>query len=240
MTKPSVTKPSVTQSSVTQSSVTQPSITESLEAAQQIALNFQLDQGPEDGPRELRPSSETLAQALSTDTGLQTSTGEPKNICREAPTPYIQANLNLPNLGRHSGDSNGGVVERTANPGISPASRDEQAAIDAEVLTHGAIFLSPGGHFTYRVIGPCCRLFDRNELPWPCCRIQWRSKEPSWRRIGKRFVPDLATKSSPSYAVEILDHDSSPEPVVVTVYWMPLSSSIRAWWYRKYVPSQTD
>ncbi|NEQ97138.1 MAG: hypothetical protein F6K30_10495 [Cyanothece sp. SIO2G6] len=115
-----------------------------------------------------------------------------------------------------------------------------QAIVDAELLDPGAILLSPGGHFTYRVIGACCRLFDRSELPWPCCRIQWRSKEPSWRRIGKRFVPDLATKSFASYAVEILDHDASPAPVIVTLYWMPLSPQVRSWWYRRYVPTRSE
>jgi len=51
---------------------------------------------------------------------------------------------------------------------------------------------SPGGQFSFRVLGPCCRLFDREELPWPCCRLAWRSKEPSWRRIdshGDHPVP---------------------------------------------------
>ena len=60
------------------------------------------------------------------------------------------------------------------------------------VLKHGEIHSSVGGQYSFRVLGPCCRLYDRNELPWPCCRLSWRSKEPSWRRIGKRFVPDIA------------------------------------------------
>ena len=61
-----------------------------------------------------------------------------------------------------------------------------------ELLETGSIHTSPGGQYSFRVIGPCCRLFDREELPWPCCRLAWRSKEPSWRRVGRRFVADLA------------------------------------------------
>lgn len=104
------------------------------------------------------------------------------------------------------------------------------------LLPVGAVVSSPGGHFSYRILGACCRLFDREELPWPCCRIQWRSKEPSWRRIGKRFVPDLATKRFPSYMVEILDHEYSREPFVITLYWIKFPPEVQNWWYTKYVP----
>ncbi|NJN85866.1 MAG: hypothetical protein HC881_05560 [Leptolyngbyaceae cyanobacterium SL_7_1] len=97
-------------------------------------------------------------------------------------------------------------------------------------LHHGHTFQSLGGHFTYRVVGPCCRLFDREELPWPCCRVEWRGKEPSWRRIGKRFVLDLASRNSPSYSVEIVGQHSQ-EPMVLTLYWAKLSASQREWWY---------
>lgn len=92
------------------------------------------------------------------------------------------------------------------------------------------VFLSPGCHFSYRVIGPCCRLFDREQLPWPCCRLQWRGKEPSWRRIGKRLVADLATKGHPSYAVEIVGQ-RSPEPLIVTLYSVKLPQPINDWWF---------
>ena len=108
--------------------------------------------------------------------------------------------------------------------------------LESFLLPVGTIISSPGGHFTYRILGACCRLFDRNELPWPCCRIQWRSKEPSWRRIGKRFVPDLATKRFPSYMVEIIDHEYSREPFMLTLYWSRFPSSVQNWWYTKYVP----
>ena len=80
-----------------------------------------------------------------------------------------------------------------------------------ELLACGSVHTSPGGQYSFRVIGPCCRLFDREELPWPCCRLAWRSKEPSWRRVGRRFVPDLAARRCPSYAVELLQ-PGSPTP----------------------------
>ncbi len=103
-------------------------------------------------------------------------------------------------------------------------------------LPSGSTLSSPGGHFTYRIVGPCCRLFDRDELPWPCCRIQWRSKEPSWRRIGRQFVADLAVMRSPSYTVQILGQEPSQEPLVLTLYWVKLSPTLKAWWYAKRSP----
>jgi hypothetical protein len=98
-------------------------------------------------------------------------------------------------------------------------------------LQSGQVFYSPGCHFSYQVIGPCCRLFDREELPWPCCRLHWHGKEPSWRRIGRRFVPDIATKHAPSYCVKILGQESSFQPFVTTLYWVKLPQSVKEWWY---------
>ncbi|MFH7243296.1 MAG: hypothetical protein ACHWZW_10650 [Spirulina sp.] len=95
----------------------------------------------------------------------------------------------------------------------------------------GHLFQSPGAHLTYRVVGPCCRLFDREQLPWPCCRIQWRGKEPSWRRIGKRLVPDMATRKAPSYCVEIVGQGYHTQPFVTTLYTTPLDPATRRWWY---------
>ena len=97
---------------------------------------------------------------------------------------------------------------------------------------NGYLFQSPGGHFTYRVVGPCCRLFDREQLPWPCCRLQWRGKEPSWRRIGKRFVPDMATRHFPSYTVEIVGQPYHGQPFVTTLYTDRCDRSLQNWWYR--------
>lgn len=94
----------------------------------------------------------------------------------------------------------------------------------------GTILHSPGAHFSYRIIGPCCRLFDREQLPWPCCRLQWRGKEPSWRRIGRRLIADLSTRNSPSYSVEVLGQGSS-EALVITLYWVRLPPDLRDWWH---------
>lgn len=98
-------------------------------------------------------------------------------------------------------------------------------------LQNGQVFSSPGGHFSYRVIGPCCRLFDREQLPWPCCRLDWHGKEPSWRRIGRRLIADNATKHSPSYCVEILDLNGSHQLLVITLYWIKLLPPVQQWWY---------
>jgi hypothetical protein len=92
---------------------------------------------------------------------------------------------------------------------------------------------SPGGQYSYRVLGACCRLFDREELPWPCCRLAWRSKEPSWRRIGRRLVPDLAARRCPSYAVELLQPGSRPTRTVLTLFAVRLSPALQEWWYSK-------
>jgi hypothetical protein len=100
-------------------------------------------------------------------------------------------------------------------------------------LPTGTLIHSPGAHFTYRVIGPCCRLFDRESLPWPCCRIEWRSKEPSWRRVGKRFVADMATRNSPSYAVEIVGQEGKRETIAITLYNVRLSPEQREWWHSR-------
>ena len=90
-----------------------------------------------------------------------------------------------------------------------------------------------GGMYSFWVVGPCCRLFDREELPWPCCRLQWRSKEPSWRRVGRRFVPDLAARRCPSYAVELLQPGLRPTPTVLTLFAERLSPELQGWWYSR-------
>lgn len=109
----------------------------------------------------------------------------------------------------------------------------EQIQEQGHPFPAGTLFSSPGGHFTYRVIGPCCRLFDREELPWPCCRLQWRGKEPSWRRIGRRFVLDTASRHSPSYNVEIVELGHHRETIVMTLYAVRLSNMLKNWWYAK-------
>ncbi len=101
------------------------------------------------------------------------------------------------------------------------------------LLAHNSVLMSPGRQFSYRVIGPCCRLYDREQLPWPCCRLQWHSKEPSWRRIGPRFVPDMAARRYPSYAVELVGLGGKSEPLVISLYMSRLSASDQGWWYTK-------
>jgi len=110
-----------------------------------------------------------------------------------------------------------------------PALRSDVQAL----LEHGTVHASPGGQYSFRVIGPCCRLFDREELPWPCCRLAWRSKEPSWRRVGRRFVPDLASMRCPSYSVELLQPGSRPTATLLTLFSMRLTPELQEWWYSR-------
>ncbi len=110
-----------------------------------------------------------------------------------------------------------------------PALRSDVQAL----LEHGTVHASPGGQYSFRVIGPCCRLFDREELPWPCCRLAWRSKEPSWRRVGRRFVPDLASRRCPSYSVELLQPGSRPTATLLTLFSMRLTPELQEWWYSR-------
>ena len=109
--------------------------------------------------------------------------------------------------------------------------------VDA-LLEHGSIHPSEGGHYSYRIIGPCCRLFDREELPWPCSRLAWRSKEPSWRRIGSRFVPDIAARRCPSYSIELLQPGSKPACTVLTLFSKRFTPSMREWWYSRHPRSK--
>jgi hypothetical protein len=63
--------------------------------------------------------------------------------------------------------------------------------------------------------------------------LAWRSKEPSWRRIGRRFVPDLASRRCPSYAVELLQPGARPTRTVITLFPVRLESQLQEWWYSK-------
>ena len=105
------------------------------------------------------------------------------------------------------------------------------------MLDHGDTFRSPGGSFQYTVQGPVCRLYDRTELPWPCCRLSWKGKEPSWNRIGRRFVGDIAAKRFPSYAVLGIDRDGNSWTEVKTDFTFLLPRAIRQWWYSQIKPT---
>jgi hypothetical protein len=98
--------------------------------------------------------------------------------------------------------------------------------------------VSPGGGFTYTIQGAVCVLFDREELPWPCCSLTWKGKQPSWNRIGKRFVPDLAASRCPSYSVQGVDIWGHEWEQVLTIYYDRLSSQEKHWWYFKGPSSQ--
>ena len=85
----------------------------------------------------------------------------------------------------------------------------------------------------YQVLGPCCQLYDREQLPWPSCSLQWKGKQPSWNRIGKRFTPDLASSRCPSYAVLARDLHGTEWLQVLTLYQDRLDGAERNWWYSK-------
>ena len=106
------------------------------------------------------------------------------------------------------------------------------------LMDHGSIHSSIGGQFSFRVIGPCCRLFDREELPWPCSRLAWKTKEPSWRRIGVRLVPDLASRRCPSYSVEILQPGSKPITTTITFFSDRFTPVLQEWWYSRHYKSK--
>lgn len=97
----------------------------------------------------------------------------------------------------------------------------------------GSSLRSPGGSFSYVILGPCCRLFDREELPWPSCSLQWKGKQPSWNRVGKRFVPDMAASRCPSYSVLGSDISGHQWTQVLTVYQERLTRVEKDWWYSK-------
>ena len=98
---------------------------------------------------------------------------------------------------------------------------------------YGKKIRSPGGSFVYEVQGPVCRLYDREELPWPCCSLQWRGKQPSWRRIGRRFIADIAARRCPSYAIRGVDSAGTQWEGVVTLYMHRLNKEEKIWWYGK-------
>ena len=102
-----------------------------------------------------------------------------------------------------------------------------------DLLDHGSVHSSIGGQYSYRVIGPCCRLFDREELPWPSCSLSFKGKQPSWRRIGKRLIADIAAQKCPSYSIEIIQPGIRPRTTVLTLYTQILDTSLREWWYSK-------
>lgn len=100
----------------------------------------------------------------------------------------------------------------------------------SQIIPQGSAFKSHGGRFGYRVIGPVCRLYDREELPWPSCSLTWKGKQPSWNRIGTRLIPDMAAARCPSYQVEGVDAYGNVWVQPVTLYDEKLTKDLRQWW----------
>lgn len=100
----------------------------------------------------------------------------------------------------------------------------------SQIIPRGSAFKSHGGRFGYQVIGPVCRLYDREELPWPSCSLAWRGKQPSWNRVGARFIADLAAARCPSYAVKGVDAYGNTWDDVVTLYDEKLAPDLKQWW----------
>jgi hypothetical protein len=46
-------------------------------------------------------------------------------------------------------------------------------------------------------------------------------------------VPDLATRKSPSYCVEIVGQGYHTQPFVTTLYTAQFDAATRNWWYTK-------
>ncbi len=101
------------------------------------------------------------------------------------------------------------------------------------LLPVGKKLRSPGGSFFYEVQGPCCVLYDREQLPWPCSRLSWKGKEPSWNRVGKRLVPDLAASRCPAFSVKAADAWGNTWDQVLVLYHDRLESDLRKAWYSK-------
>ena len=100
----------------------------------------------------------------------------------------------------------------------------------SQIIPAGSAFKSHGGRFGYRVLGAVCRIYDREELPWPSCSLQWRGRQPSWNRIGARFIPDIAAARCPSYAVEGVDAYGNTWQDVITLYDEKLTPELKHWW----------
>jgi hypothetical protein len=94
---------------------------------------------------------------------------------------------------------------------------------------NGVRFWSPNQTFIYEVVGPICRLYDREQLPWPHCQLSMANpkqdgslrpakwgfqpvgKMPSWNRQGRRFILDLGTKGRPSYNLKLFLGNPGPD-----------------------------
>lgn len=101
------------------------------------------------------------------------------------------------------------------------------------MMSAGKKFKSHGGSFVYEVQGPLCRLYDREELPWPSCSLAWKGKQPSWNRVGRRFVPDMGSMRFASYFVTGQDCWGFKWQGVHTMYGPRLEKKEADWWYSR-------
>lgn len=76
-------------------------------------------------------------------------------------------------------------------------------------------------------------LYDREELPWPSCSLAWKGKQPSWNRVGRRFVPDIAASRCPAYAVRGCDTWGNQWEQVLVIYHERLRGALKDSWYAK-------
>ena len=106
------------------------------------------------------------------------------------------------------------------------------------MLRIGKKIQSPGGSFVYEIQGPVCVLYDRDQLPWPSCSLQWKGKQPSWNRQGRRFVADLAASRCESYWVKGEDAAGNTWEQVLTLFQSRLTRQEKDWWYWRYKPNQ--
>ena len=133
----------------------------------------------------------------------------------------------------------GWLLTCSSNPDFVDPSAFEKQAVHS-LMDPGTVHPSMGGLYSFRVVGACCRLFDREELPWPCSRLAWKTKEPSWRRIGTRFVPDIASRRCPSYSVELLQPGSKPTMTILTLFSRRFTPGLQEWWYSRQPRSKND
>ena len=73
---------------------------------------------------------------------------------------------------------------------------------DCVLYKYGDVISPKGSGFRYRVIGPVCRLFDREELPYPSCSIYWQVEEVVELRASEFWRVEhcsLAPKALPGW-----------------------------------------
>jgi hypothetical protein len=101
-------------------------------------------------------------------------------------------------------------------------------------LSPGDRFMSPGCNYEYEVIGACCMLYDRNNLPFPSCSLDWKGKQPSWRRIGRRFINDISSANKEVYYVKLLGcyNEHLAYQYWVFTYW-DMGKEFKKWWHGK-------